>query len=657
MNLIVRAFWAFVAPLRMPLRYYNRATRRLMGYKSPIALGYHLQPIAGGATIVGTRSPLFYKQVAGGLPAILDGTIYTGNIFYVDSAVGTDSAGYGTTPDAPLATIDYAIGLCTANQGDRIIVLPGHAETTTAITVDKAGISIVGLGVGATRPAITGDAVADVITITAANILVANLRFATPSAAVTALINVAATRVTVRGCVFELGANIVDAVTITAAGELVTLEDNEVIVSANGPDSWLKFEGVVDRPVVVRNKVIGSDGTNAFDDGVIDFDSVAVTNALVAWNHFTGADVVTTVIANGGSVVGANYGPNYYGGSATDADNSPTLAAGSITASTIAANAIGASEIATGAIDADSLAADALQAIQDEAQDAIQGEQLDHLVALTDGAGAALLTVVDGSIISKIVSKVSGGDTSSYDNTTDSLEMVSDKFGAFSGDGGAAQDDSVKASLDLAHTDLDTILTNLTTIDDFLDTEIAAILVDTGTDGVVIGADAITSAKIADNAFATEHFAASAGEKTTDGIIVTRATAALPQSTSGDIFTVTGVCLVKRILGYVTVAVGNIPNATKIKVNSTGAGATTDICGTNDIDNDAADTRYEITGTFANAMVATLDIPAAPSQATEIVVPPGTIMVDCAGSDGGGGRVKWSVTYVPMEAGASIVAA
>jgi hypothetical protein len=37
--------------------------------------------------------------------------------------------------------------------------------------------------------------------------------------------------------------------------------------------------------------------------------------------------------------------------------------------------------------------------------------------------------------------------------------------------------------------------------------DIAAILADTGTDGVVLGADAITAAKIADDAFSAEHFA------------------------------------------------------------------------------------------------------------------------------------------------------
>lgn len=71
--------------------------------------------------------------------------------------------------------------------------------------------------------------------------------------------------------------------------------------------------------------------------------------------------------------------------------------------------------------------------------------------------------VLDNSILSILMTKDSGGDTSDFNNSTDSLEAMSDKLGAFSGDGGAAQDDSVKASLDLAHTDLDAIIAKLVT--------------------------------------------------------------------------------------------------------------------------------------------------------------------------------------------------
>lgn len=109
----------------------------------------------------------------------------------------------------------------------------------------------------------------------------------------------------------------------------------------------------------------------------------------------------------------------------------------------------------------------ALQSIQDEAEDALEGENLDHLQAVTTVAADMTAEVADGSVISRMLSKTS--DTSTYDPTTDAQEMISDKLGGFSGDGGAAQDDSTKASLDLAHTDLDAIIvgtiTNATAAD------------------------------------------------------------------------------------------------------------------------------------------------------------------------------------------------
>jgi len=88
---------------------------------------------------------------------------------------------------------------------------------------------------------------------------------------------------------------------------------------------------------------------------------------------------------------------------------------------------------------------------------------VEYLYAVADGGTTSPTKVLDNSILSILMTKDSGGDTSDFDNSTDSLEAQSDKLGGFSGDGGAAQDDSVKASLDLAHTDLDAIITKLAT--------------------------------------------------------------------------------------------------------------------------------------------------------------------------------------------------
>lgn len=560
---------------QVDLAWFNRAARRswwreaTRGFAASIREAYwrflfrfyRLRPVMGGATLVAARSPLYYAKTPGGIPAIVDVREAPANIFYVDSATGTDAAGYGTHPDKPVATIAYAVSLCTANQGDVVVVMPGHAETIAAVsTIDKAGVTIIGLGEGNTRPAITVSDTIDGFSLEAADVVVENLRFVTPSGVATAQINIAAARCVVRRCGFAQGANSRDAITVTAAGELPTIEDCDVIVTANGPTSFVIFQGVVDRPVIRRNTIIGSDGTNAYDVGMIDCNNQILTNLFIRDNTFGDGNAAVTVFAQGGNVVGEAIGPNSYAALATNADTT------GVTLASFAGDSITAAVIAAGAIDAGSIAADAITAAK------IAAGAID---AATFAAGA-----IDAAAI-------------------------------------------------------------------------AADAIDAG----AIAADAITNAKIADAALAAEQFALSAGEKTTDGVVVTKAAAALPQTTSAAIFTVTGNVVLKRIVGNITVAVGAVPNATKLKVNSTGVGATTDICGTLDINNKVADTRLEITGTFANAMVATVDVPLALVQAANIVIPPGTIEVDCAGSDGGGGRVKWSATYVPLEAGAQIVAA
>lgn len=108
----------------------------------------------------------------GGVPST------TGTYYFVDSTTGT-AGGDAKSPTTAITTIDAAIGLCTANKGDTIVVMPNHAETITsagAIACDVAGINIIGLGVGSTRPRITfGTAASASVLITAANVRIANI--------------------------------------------------------------------------------------------------------------------------------------------------------------------------------------------------------------------------------------------------------------------------------------------------------------------------------------------------------------------------------------------------------------------------------------------------------------------------------------------------
>jgi len=84
-------------------------------------------------------------------------------------------------PDGTLrffSTIDAAINACTASAGDNILVMPGHTETlstASAITADIAGVSIIGLGVGADRPTLTFSETAATFVISAASVKVKNI--------------------------------------------------------------------------------------------------------------------------------------------------------------------------------------------------------------------------------------------------------------------------------------------------------------------------------------------------------------------------------------------------------------------------------------------------------------------------------------------------
>jgi len=144
----------------------------------------------------------------GGIP-FLDKTelITSGRVFWVGSGTGSNSAANaGRDPRLPLASIDYAIGLCTANKGDVIYVMPGHAETISAaagINCDIAGISIIGLGNGTNRPLITlGTATTADFDINAANVLVKNLQFTSAIDSLENFITVGANNATIEDCYF-----------------------------------------------------------------------------------------------------------------------------------------------------------------------------------------------------------------------------------------------------------------------------------------------------------------------------------------------------------------------------------------------------------------------------------------------------------------------
>jgi hypothetical protein len=143
-----------------------------------------------------------------------------GNHYFVSSVTGSAATGYGYTVDAPISTLDAAIGLCTADKGDVIHVLPGHAETivgAAGVALDVAGVTVVGYGNGRNRPTFTfTTATAASFDISAANCRVQGLNFINGIDAQTAMVNITAANVSMEDCEFMTA----DATTQTVVGIL-----------------------------------------------------------------------------------------------------------------------------------------------------------------------------------------------------------------------------------------------------------------------------------------------------------------------------------------------------------------------------------------------------------------------------------------------------
>jgi hypothetical protein len=91
------------------------------------------------------------------------------------------SDGNRGTFDAPFATLAYALSQCVANRGDIIFIKPGHAETissATSLPMNVAGVAVVGLGTGNSRPSYTfNTANTATIPVSADNISIQGIQF------------------------------------------------------------------------------------------------------------------------------------------------------------------------------------------------------------------------------------------------------------------------------------------------------------------------------------------------------------------------------------------------------------------------------------------------------------------------------------------------
>ena len=173
---------------------------------------------------------------------------HPGKVFWVGNASNsvtaytteggvTGSDGNPGTYQKPFATIDYAIGKCTAGRGDIVLVMPGHAESISTTTFALAGISqdvdnvaVIGLGTAGSRPTITLDTDVDATwSVTGDYCTISNLIFTGNFLSVkSAITNSGGAGMTVENCLFQ------DTTAIKGLLAAVT-----TTVTVNADDLWV----------------------------------------------------------------------------------------------------------------------------------------------------------------------------------------------------------------------------------------------------------------------------------------------------------------------------------------------------------------------------------------------------------------------------------
>lgn len=198
-----------------------------------------------------------------GIPLLV---AHPGSVFWVSSVSGSN--GNKGTFDRPFATIDYAVGRCTANRGDIIMVKPGHSETISAagsLTLDVAGVAVIGLGTGTDRPDLNYTATAGTVEIDAANVTLYNLTFTADVSAVVVGVNVDADFATIDNCEFTYNATgddfaiMIDADTVSG----FTLSNSRLIAEDTaGCNTGVRLD-TAHKTTIVGNYIYGDFTTAA----------------------------------------------------------------------------------------------------------------------------------------------------------------------------------------------------------------------------------------------------------------------------------------------------------------------------------------------------------------------------------------------------------
>lgn len=211
---------------------------------------------------------------------------FTGNVFWVDSGSGSD--GNKGTQKRPFATIDYAIGRCTASNGDIIMVMPGHTETITAasaIDLDVAGISLIGIGNGSLMPQVVFNHADATVAVGADNCTIKGMRFTSSITSVTVGINIEADvdYTVIENCVFDVDATGTDefnhAIRMVDGNVGTKIRNNTFHQGLGGAVAAVHMDADTSYTEIVGNYITGD-----YSTACIAGDTTLSTNLLVQGN-------------------------------------------------------------------------------------------------------------------------------------------------------------------------------------------------------------------------------------------------------------------------------------------------------------------------------------------------------------------------------------
>lgn len=217
----------------------------------------------------------------------------TGKVFFVgnsttlagvDGAISGSNGNSGATAGEPFSTLAKAYTMMAAGRGDVVVVLPGHAETITTTLTPAAGSATIGLGWGAARPLFTSSGAIDLVTVSANNVFLRNIRL-TGATSATSLIEISGNDPLFEDVEFLHTAAPLDAVTVSAGGLRSIFRRCKWIGQAAGPDTCITVEAAdVFRDCLIEDCLANYHRSSGLDEGFIQGGAFATAQGLQVRN-------------------------------------------------------------------------------------------------------------------------------------------------------------------------------------------------------------------------------------------------------------------------------------------------------------------------------------------------------------------------------------